>query len=232
MRINNLNLSFNDIEIIRDISFDVKKGEFLSIVGRSGCGKTSLLYLILGFLEANSGSIEINGKKGFVFQDHNLFSWMTVKENIKVPLINQEKNPEDIEKISSELLKEVGLVSFEDHYPNQISEGMKQRVGIARALANNPEILIMDEPFSSLDYFTRFNMQDFILRLKEKHNLTIVFVTHDIDEAIKLSDRIIILSERPTWVVEVLEKVEFDKEKILDLINYSNHTISSKKVFK
>ena len=109
---------------------------------------------------------------------------------------------------------------------------MKQRVGIARALANNPEILIMDEPFSSLDYFTRFNMQDFILRLKEKHNLTIVFVTHDIDEAIKLSDRIIILSERPTWVVEVLEKVEFDKEKILDLINYSNHTISSKKVFK
>ena len=83
MRINNLNLSFNDIEIIRDISFDVKKGEFLSIVGRSGCGKTSLLYLILGFLEANSGSIEINGKKGFVFQDHNLFSWMTVKENIK-----------------------------------------------------------------------------------------------------------------------------------------------------
>jgi len=219
--VKNLEKNFGSLKVIDNISFDIHVNEFVSFIGKSGCGKSTLLYLIQGFIDDYSGEIKVSGKKGFVFQDHNLFPWKTVKENIEVAPVNSGHDLEIVDR----LLKEVGLSKFKEHYPNQISEGMKQRVGIARALANNPAILFMDEPFGSLDYFTKLKMHDFILKLKEKHNLTIVFVTHDIGEAIKLSDRIIVLSERPARIVKVLDKSEFDKGRILRLINYSNTTI-------
>jgi len=214
--------------IIDGISFDVQKNEFLSIIGPSGCGKTTLLYMIQGFTKKTSGRIEVNGKKGFVFQDNNLFPWKTVKENIEVGPLNKGISKRQTKKIVSDLIKEFGIEGFENNYPHQISEGMKQRVDIGRCVANNPEILLMDEPFGSLDFLTRLKMQDFLLSLKQKMNLTIVFVTHDIDEAIKLSDRIIVLSKRPARILDIInvnnetDKIKF-KEGILELISaYSN----------
>ncbi len=223
IRLENVNKRFGTLCVLKNISFNVLEGEFISIIGPSGCGKTTLLHLIQGFSEQSSGSIETYGEKGFVFQDHSLFPWKTVKENIEVGPINKGKNKDVIRKITKSLIKEINLKGFENHYPNQISEGMKQRVGIARALANNPEILLMDEPFGSLDYFTRLKMQDFILKVKKERKLTILFVTHDIDEAIKLSERIIVLSRLPSRVIEII-KVNQDhsnlKKRILDLTKF------------
>ena len=215
MIVENLTKNFGKLTVLRDISFSVKKNEFLSIIGPSGCGKTTLLYIIQGFLKQSTGKIKIRDKTGFIFQDHNLFPWKTVKENIQFGIKDS--------KIVKSLLKEINLQGFEDYYPSQISEGMKQRVGIARALANNPEILLMDEPFASLDYLTRLKMQDFLLKLHRDKNLTIILVTHDIDEAIRLSDRIIVLSKLPAKILKIIDvdgkKGDFIKKEVLDLIH-------------
>jgi len=201
--LNNVSKRFGKFSVLEGISFEVYGGQFVSIVGPSGCGKTSLLYLIQGFTEKDEGKIETDGRTGFIFQEHNLFPWKTVKDNIMIgPLNNGKKN--EAEKITNEILKEINLFEFKDYYPHQISGGMKQRVGIARCLANNPHILLMDEPFGSLDYFTKLKMQDFILKLQRKLNLTILFVTHDIDEAIKLSNKIIVLSKRPAKINTII----------------------------
>jgi NitT/TauT family transport system ATP-binding protein len=220
--VKNIEKSFGEIKVLDNISFNVLDKEFVSIVGPSGCGKTTLLYLTREFLDDYGGEINILGKNGFVFQDHNLFPWKTVKENIEVGPINKGKSKCEAEKITNDLLKEVNLGEFKDHYPPQISEGMKQRVGIARALANNPEILLMDEPFGSLDYLTRLKMQDFLLKLCKEKGLSVLFVTHDIDEAIKLSDKVIVLSKRPARILESIEINESNKvivkKRIMELI--------------
>ncbi|HLC96991.1 MAG TPA: ABC transporter ATP-binding protein [Candidatus Nanoarchaeia archaeon] len=216
--VKNLNKSFGRLKIIKDISFNVKRGEFVSVIGPSGCGKTTLLHLIHGFTERTEGKISVNGTICFVFQDHNLFPWMNVSENIAVGPLNQGKSITEVAKITRTILKEVGLSPFKNFYPNQISEGMKQRVGIARALANKPEILLMDEPFGSLDCLTKLRMQDLLMKLKKELNLTILLVTHDIDEALRLSDRVIVLSERPAKIIRIMERNEFNREKILRLL--------------
>ena len=220
--VKNIEKSFGEIKVLDNISFNVLDKEFVSIVGPSGCGKTTLLYLTREFLDDYGGEINILGKNGFVFQDHNLFPWKTVKENIEVGPINKGKSKCEAEKITNDLLKEVNLGEFKDHYPPQISEGMKQRVGIARALANNPEILLMDEPFGSLDYLTRLKMQDFLLKLCKEKGLSVLFVTHDIDVAIKLSDKVIVLSKRPARILESIEINESNKvivkKRIMELI--------------
>jgi len=211
--VKNVSTSFGMLKVLDNISFTVKENEFISIVDPSGCGKTTLLHLIQGFTKPTSGIIKTYGKKGFVFQDHNLFPWKTIKENIEIR--NNSKN-------INHILKNIGLKPFSDYYPNQVSEGMKQRAGIGRCLVYNSDIILMDEPFGSLDYLTKLKVQEFLLKLWKKNRLTIVFVTHDIDEAIRLSDRMIVLSKLPAKILKIIDvdkkKSEIIKKEVLDLI--------------
>jgi len=207
---------YENKKIVDKLSFNVIEEEFLSIIGPSGCGKTTLLYLMAGFIDNFKGKINVFGKMGFVFQDHNLLPWKTVKENIEIGPLNN-----NIQVDIKRLLHKIDLDGFGSYYPHQLSEGMKQRVGIARALANHPEILLMDEPFGSLDYLTKIKMQKLLLKLKKGRKLTIVLVTHDIDEAIRVSDRIITLGDSPCRILKSIEiNTEIDKEKVKkDILN-------------
>lgn len=211
-------MNFGELRVLSDISFTIKENEFASIIGPSGCGKTTLLYLIQGLIKQTSGEIISVGKKGFVFQDHNLFPWKTIKENILIGP-NEQSNIDLI-------LEKIDLERFSDFYPSQVSEGMKQRAGIGRCLAYNSEILLMDEPFCSLDYFTKIKVQEFLLTLWKERKLTILFVTHDIEEAIRLSTKIVVLCKSPTRVIEIIDvdknKSDAIRKEILDLIQKSS----------
>ena len=197
--------SFGEQKILDGISFSVDRGQFVSIIGPNACGKSTLLYLIQGFIGCSGGEMMTNSRTGFIFQDHNLFPWKTVRQNIELGPVNRGYPVHKTKNMTKRLLKEVNLLGFEDHFPHQLSGSMKQRTGLARCLANNPRILLMDEPFSSLDYLTRLKMHDFIIKLRKRRRLTILFVTHDIDEAIKLSDKIVVLSKRPSKVLDVID---------------------------
>ncbi len=187
------------------ISFDVRSNEFTVIVGPSGCGKSSLLYIAAGLTDASSGSILASGRpvdepgadRGMVFQSYTLFPWLTVRKNVEYGLRRKTMPQAEREKIVDYYLTEIGLSGFADHYPKQLSGGMMQRVAIARALANDPDILLMDEPFGALDSQTRHSMQKLLLRVWEHSHKTVAFVTHDIDEAILLGDRVIVMTARP-----------------------------------
>ena len=187
------------------ISFEVKPNEFTVIVGPSGCGKSSLLYIAAGLHEATSGSILASGKRveapgadrGMVFQSYTLFPWLTVRRNVEYGPRRKGMAAPERNKLVDHYLNEVGLTAFADHYPKQLSGGMMQRVAIARALANDPDILLMDEPFGALDSQTRHTMQKLLLRVWEHSHKTVAFVTHDIDEAILLGDRVIVMTARP-----------------------------------
>ena len=191
------------IKVLDDVSFDVKEGSIVCIVGASGCGKSTLLRAISGLDPIHDGSVSIDGRsvvrpertRGMVFQEHRLFPWMTVEQNIGY-VLNGKKRAEksDIIKKYTEL---VGLTGFENSYPKQLSGGMAQRAGIARALANDPEVLLLDEPFGALDTFTKISMQKELKRIQRSSGTTMIMVTHDIDEAVYLSDKIIVLSSRP-----------------------------------
>ncbi|MFH1364253.1 MAG: ABC transporter ATP-binding protein [Candidatus Aenigmatarchaeota archaeon] len=223
IRVQNVEKSFGAQKILDSISFSVNKGQFVSIIGPNACGKSTLLYLIQRFISCSGGEIITNGRTGFIFQDHNLFPWKTVKQNIELGPISRGDPTSKTENITKRLLKEVNLLGFENHFPHQLSGSMKQRTGLARCLANNPRILLMDEPFSSLDYLTRLKMQDFITKLWKKRKLTILLVTHDIEEAIKLSDKIIVLSEQPAKILDIIKvtpknKNSKIKKRILQLI--------------
>jgi len=192
---------------IDNISIDVPDNEFAVIVGPSGCGKSSLLYLIAGLAEPTSGDIILGDEivdgpgpdRGMVFQSYTLFPWLTVRENVEFGLKRRKvKVPAaEREDIVNRYLNETGLAAFHDAYPKQLSGGMMQRVAIARALANDPKILLMDEPFGALDSQTRNSMQRLLLRVWEQDQKTVLFVTHDIDEAILLGDRIYVMTARP-----------------------------------
>lgn len=189
---------------IQDISFSVKKGEFISVIGPSGCGKSTLLRCIAGFEKTNKGSISLDGEKVkkpgpnrfMVFQDlDQLFPWLTLKENIVFAMKVVEKSQGNLERKAEYYLELVGLEGFRDFYPYQLSGGMKQRASIARALSVRPKLLLMDEPFGSLDAFTRRTIHQMLLKVWQKTGVTIIFVTHDIEEAIDLSDKILIFSK-------------------------------------
>ncbi|MFW2490388.1 ABC transporter ATP-binding protein [Clostridium chromiireducens] len=198
------------VDALLDIDLEVKEGECLSIIGSSGCGKSTLLKIIAGLETEYEGTITFDGKpiegpsreKGVIFQDHRLLPWMTVAENIRFSLPDNEKDSEDLIKENIEL---VGLNGFENAYPKQLSGGMAQRVSIARALANRPKILLLDEPFGALDAITRINMQEEMLRIWEKEKITMIIVTHDIDEAIYLGNRVIVMSSRPGRIRKIEE---------------------------
>lgn len=198
------------MEVLRDINLQVKKGEFITIVGHSGCGKSTLLKIICGLVDYEDGVVERNGhavvgpgpKCGMVFQDHRLLPWLKIKDNVGFGLRHLPK--EEREQKVKEHLKLVGLEDFGNSYPAQLSGGMSQRAAIARGLAGNPTILLLDEPFGALDALTRIQMQKEILRIQEQEGTTMVMVTHDIDEAIYLGDRIVVMSARPGEIKDII----------------------------
>jgi NitT/TauT family transport system ATP-binding protein len=202
LRVTELRKSYGDVTALADVSFTVEPGEFVCVVGPSGCGKTTLLKCISGLLEPDTGRVEAErDRMALVFQEYSrsLFPWMTVRQNVAFPLRRNRKAP-----LVAETLAAVGLADAVDRYPWQLSGGMQQRVAIARALAYEPSILLMDEPFASVDAQTRADLEDLVLEVRRRYAVTILFVTHDIDESVYLSDRIVVLSAAPTTVREML----------------------------
>lgn len=197
----------NGVTALTNVSLDIKKGEFVSLLGPSGCGKTTLLRIIADLIKPTKGEVTVGGetptearlkrKYGIVFQSPVLYDWRTVKKNVILPLEILKVPKADREERAMQMLELVGLTDFADRYPKQLSGGMQQRVGIARALAIQPEILLMDEPFSALDEFTREKLHEDLLRIWRKTDKTIVFVTHNIAESVFLSDRVCVLSPHP-----------------------------------
>jgi len=207
------------------ISLEVKDQEFAVIVGPSGCGKSSLLRLVAGLIEPTSGSITLDGKgvtgpgkdRGMVFQSYTLFPWLTVRDNVEFGLRIAAKPAEERRRIADHFISEIGLEGFERAYPKQLSGGMMQRVALARALANDPEILLMDEPFGALDSQTRSLMQELLLRIWEHSHKTVLFITHDIDEAILLGDRVHVMTARPGRIKEMIE-IDIPRPRSVDLL--------------
>ena len=202
-------------EAIGNVSFEVSEREFVCIVGPSGCGKTTLLKCMSGLLAPTSGSVHLKSRlvteppeeMALVFQDYSrsLFPWMSVRKNVAFPLRRKELDKSSAAAVVDEALESVGLPAFGERYPWELSGGMQQRVAIARALAYQPEVLVMDEPFASVDAQTRADLEDLILAVRERYGVTVVFVTHDIDESVYLGDRIIVLTRSPARVQEVLD---------------------------
>ncbi len=206
-----------EIKALKNISFEVKDGEFVSIVGPSGCGKSTLLSIIAGLIKPSDGEILVDDKKveepldkiGYMFQRDHLFKWRTVIKNIYLGLeIRNILNEENI-RYANELLEKYGLIKFKDHYPKQLSGGMKQRVALIRTLVLKPDLLLLDEPFSALDYQTRLTLSDEIVQILKSENKTTVQVTHDISEAVSMSDRVIILTKAPGQIKNIVN-IDFD----------------------
>lgn len=200
-----------EVEALKDISFSINEGEFVSLIGPSGCGKSTVLSIIAGLEEKNSGQIEIDGQIGYMLQKDSLLEWLTIYKNVLFGLeIRNIKTKENIQYVEN-LLKKYHLYEFKDKYPNQLSGGMRQRVALIRTLAIKPKILLLDEAFSALDYQTRIMVTKDIYDILRKENMTALIVTHDISEAISMSDRVIILSNRPAVVKDIL-KIDFEME--------------------
>jgi NitT/TauT family transport system ATP-binding protein len=199
---------------IGDVSFSVGEGEFVCVVGPSGCGKTTLLKCIAGLLQPSRGEVFLRGKRvveppdelALVFQEYSrsLMPWSSVGNNVLLPLRHRKLSRSERNRLVADSLESVGLTRFVNHYPWQLSGGMQQRVAIARALAYQPAILLMDEPFASVDAQTRADLEDLILQVREEYGITILFVTHDIDESVYLADRVAVLTHSPTEVKEIV----------------------------
>jgi NitT/TauT family transport system ATP-binding protein len=210
---------------IADVSFSVADREFVCVVGPSGCGKTTLLKCVGGLLRPSSGEVLLRGKRvtsppeemALVFQEYgrSLMPWASVRNNVLLPLRHKRLGRRERKELVEEALDAVGLTRFIDHYPWQLSGGMQQRVAIARALAYQPSILLMDEPFASVDAQTRGDLEDLVLRVREEFAVTVVFVTHDIDESVYLSDRVVVLTHAPTEVEEIIGvELPFPRDQI------------------
>lgn len=215
LTIENLNKTFfidnKTVPVLKNINLTVKPGEFISIIGPSGCGKSTLLRLVVGLDTAFDGSVKLGGdpikgpsvNRGMVFQEARLYPWLTIEENVLFGLGGRQSEQEK-KKVVQAHLELVGLKGFANAYPHQLSGGMQQRAGIARALVNRPQVLLLDEPFGALDAMTRINMQQEILRIWETGKTTILLVTHDIDEAVFLGDRVIVMSQRPATTKQII----------------------------
>jgi NitT/TauT family transport system ATP-binding protein len=215
LRIEHLAKSYGDTQAIADVGFEVSEREFVCVVGPSGCGKTTLLKCMSGLLAPTAGRALLNEKPvtrppeemALVFQEYSrsLLPWMSVRNNVTLPLRHKKLEKAERARLVEEAVDAVGLKGNLDRYPWQLSGGMQQRVAIARALAYQPQILLMDEPFASVDAQTRADLEDLILEVRERYDVLVVFVTHDIDESVYLSDRIVVLTPSPTTVKEILE---------------------------
>jgi NitT/TauT family transport system ATP-binding protein len=207
-------------EALRDINFDIRDGESCAVIGPSGCGKTTLLLIFSGILKPTEGKVVIKGTDvtapskdlALIFQDYGLFPWKTVSENASLGLELRGFGKRERKRIVSSLLKDLGLQGFEKYYPKQLSGGMQQRVAFARALALNPKIMLMDEPLSSLDALTRENLQNFLLQLWKEKRMTMLLVTHSIEEAVFLGSKVIVLSPRPGTVIKTIDNPYMGEE--------------------
>lgn len=213
------------VKVIGDISLKVNEGEFVTIFGPNGSGKTTLLNIVAGLDTTTSGEVTVNGKNskdasvGFVFQNYNesLFPWRTVIENITLSLEERKIEKKERERVGLDLLKKVDLLHLKDKFVYELSGGQKQLVSICRALAYDPEILLMDEPFSSLDYSTTKNMELELLKIWQENKITTLFVSHDIDEAILLADKVVILSPKPSKIKKIF-KIDLPRPRTLDML--------------
>ncbi|TDT61087.1 ABC transporter ATP-binding protein [Fonticella tunisiensis] len=221
LKIENLSIKYHTLddetEAVKNLNLDVNDGEFISIVGPSGCGKTTILSAIAGLLRPSSGKIYLDGseinypcnkncnKIGYMLQRDHLFEWRSILKNVTLGLEIQNKfNKNSVKKIE-DMLQKYGLLSFKDYYPHQLSGGMRQRVALIRTLATDPEILLLDEPFSALDYQTRLAVSDEIYKIIKDEGKTTIMVTHDIAESISLSDRVVVLSKRPAQIKNIYD---------------------------
>ena len=196
-------VSFDAIEVFHDLSLEITRGEFVAVVGPSGCGKTTLLNLLSGFLKPSLGKVACSGRIRMVYQHDSLFPWQTAAQNIALGLRDLNSQVERDRQLK-EMLRLINLEEFAAHYPHQLSGGMRQRVELARALAGDTDVLLLDEPFSSLDYLTRLRLRRELVRMLEELPRTVVLVTHDIEEAAQLADRILVLSDRPAHICREL----------------------------
>ncbi|MBN2851385.1 MAG: ABC transporter ATP-binding protein [Clostridia bacterium] len=227
----------DDVEVLKNVSLDISNNEFVCVVGPSGCGKTTLLNIVAGLETFNSGLVQMEGQniigpgpdRGVIFQQYALFPWMTVRKNIEYGMkyLNKYTAKEKYE-ISDKYIKMVNLVGFENFYPKELSGGMKQRVAIARAYAISPKVMLMDEPFGALDAQTRAQLQEDLLRTWEKEKTTCFFITHDVDEAVLLASKVVIMSSKPGQIKEIV-KIDLpyprnQATKLDDQFNvYKNH---------
>ena len=207
----NVTMRFGNTEVLRDINLEVREGEFVCILGPSGCGKSTLLNIVGGFVQQTSGEVTIDGERVtgpdprriFVFQERGVFPWLNVEENIGFGLF--KLRAEEKRARIAYYVQLVGLAGFEKAYPSELSGGMKQRLEVARALAVNPDVLYLDEPFGALDSITRLQMRRELLRIWGSEKKTILFVTHDIDESVQLADRVVVMSQRPATIRAVVD---------------------------
>jgi len=217
VRFNHVGKSFDvdgvELEAIREFNLEIAEGEFVAIVGSSGCGKSTLLRLLVGLDTQFRGQIEVDGKavsgigreRGIVFQEHRLFPWLTVEQNIGLGLVNEPSGDAERSQRVHDFIELVGLTDFTRAYPHQLSGGMAQRVAIARGLVASPRILLLDEPFGALDALTRQQMQDELLAIRARARITTVLVTHDVEEAIFLADRVVVMEPRPGRIKQVVQ---------------------------
>lgn len=212
LHVDHMTKCFGDLKVLDDISFDVHKGEFLCIVGPTGCGKTTFLNCITGLYDLTDGQILVNEEPvdtkkhniAYIFQEYSTMSWLTVEENVAFGLKMKKKPAREIKESVAEVLEMVGLTKYKDYYPVELSTSMLQRVVIARAFAVKPDILLMDEPYGQLDVELRFRLEDELLKIWEKLGTTVIFITHNIEEAVYLSENILVLTNKPTGIKERL----------------------------
>ena len=208
LHVDHMTKSFGDLKVLNDISFDVHRGEFLCIVGPTGCGKTTFLNCMTGIYDLTEGQILVNGEPvdtkkhnmAYIFQEYSTMSWLTVEQNVAFGLKMRRKPKEEIDKEVANVLEMVGLTKYKDYYPVELSTSMLQRVVIARAFAVKPDILLMDEPYGQLDVELRFRLEDELLKLWKELGTTVIFITHNIEEAVYLSENILVLTNKPTTI--------------------------------
>lgn len=220
IKLDSVNRGYSGTIILKDISFSIESGKSLSIIGPSGCGKTTILYMIAGLIPPSSGSISLNGKEikgpdsgtAFILQDYGLLPWKNVTENVSLGMKIKKYPRQRIISNAEKILADLGISTHRDKYPATLSGGEKQRVAIARALSTNPEILLMDEPFSSLDTLTREKLQQTIYDIHEKRNLTLITVTHSIEEAVFLGDTILVMATGPGKIISSINNLSRRKK--------------------
>lgn len=237
LSIQNVNKSFTvdgqKVDVLKDINLEVQEGEFIAIVGHSGCGKSTLLKIIAGLEKNDTGLVTVDGKevngpgmdRGMIFQEHRLFPWMSIEKNVQLGLKGLSK--EEKTKLSDQYLELVKLSEFKKAYPSQLSGGMSQRAAIARSLVSQPEVLLLDEPFGALDALTKIELQEELLKIRERFHNTMLMVTHDIEEAVYLADRIVVMSARPGRIKDVI-KVELGTYRDRGVSDFAHY---KKKIF-
>ena len=238
--VKNVYKNYGDVEALRDLSLEFPKGQLTSLLGPSGCGKTTLLKIIAGLLPATQGEVLVNGQpvnkpgpdRAFVFQDFALMPWASVIRNVAFGLELRGVNKSERESIATKYIKDVGLTGFEHSFPHELSGGMRQRVGLARALSVDSPVLLMDEPFSAVDEQTRRKFQEDLLNLVKNENKTFIFVTHSIEEAVYVSDQVALLLPRPSRVSEIIKPSSFKNKDINSIRKDSEYLDTVESIWK